>query len=95
MPAVTRKGDNCTSHDQCAAVPLVSGSSNVFINGQAAGRKGDTYQTHGCEDHPSHSDSITGGSSSVFVNGTPIARVGDSVSYGNTVSGGSSNVFAG
>ncbi len=95
MPAATRKGDNCTGHDICPAVPLVEGSPNVFINGQPAGRVGDHYASHGCVVHPGHQDVIAAGSGSVFINGKPAARVGDSVSIGGTVQNGSGDVFIG
>lgn len=91
----TRKGDCCTGHDACPAVPLAEGSPNVFINGQPAGRVGDHYTSHGCVTHPGHQDVIAAGSSSVFINGRPAARVGDSVSIGGAVQDGSGDVFIG
>lgn len=38
MPAVTRKGDQCTGHDSCPGVPLVSFSPDVFANKLNVGR---------------------------------------------------------
>lgn len=93
MPAVTRKGDYNTGHGDFPAVPLSTGSSNVFINGISCGRKSDSYPSHSDEDS-SHSGYISGGSSTVFVNGLPIARVNDAVSCGGRVSQGSPNVYA-
>ena len=95
MPSVTRKGDKSTGHDSCGGTSLISGSPNVFVNGKPCGRKSDTYSSHGCIVHSSHSDVISGGSSTVKVNGLPIARVGDAVSIGGSVATGSSNVKAG
>ena len=95
MPAQTRVGDNCTGHDDCPSVPLVEGSSNVFINGQRAGRVGDHYQSHSCEVHPAHQDYISQGSSTVFINGIPAGRIGDPVVLGGSVLQGSPNVFVG
>lgn len=95
MPDVTRVGDNCTGHDSCPGVPLAVGSPNVKANGIPVGRRGDTYQAHGCVSHPSHSDVIAAGSSTVLANGIPIARVGDAVSIGGSVAVGSGNVRAG
>lgn len=94
MPAVTRKGDRCSGHDACSSVSLVGGSSNVFINGQPAGRVNDQYQSHGCLVHGSHQDTIASGSSTVFVNDRSLSRVGDSVVLSGSVVGGSPNVFA-
>jgi len=95
MPAATRLNDNCTGHDSCPPVPLVTGSPNVFTNGRQAGRLGDTYASHGCVVHPGHQDVIAAGSGTVFINGKPAARVGDAVSIGGSVQEGSGNVFIG
>lgn len=91
----TRLGDNCTGHDMCPAKPLVEGSPTVFINGKAAGRKGDHYASHGCPVHPGHQDWIAEGSSTVFINGIPAGRIGDSVQIGGSVEEGSGDVFIG
>lgn len=96
MSAVTRKGDKNTGHGNYPAVALNKGSSNVFINGIACGRKSDTYPSHnkgGLNPNP-HTSRISGGSSTVFVNGLPIARVNDAVSCGGSVAQGSPNVYA-
>lgn len=95
MSNATRLGDNDTGHDACAPTVLATGSPNVFINGRAAGRVGDSYAPHGCINHPSHSGTIASGSASVYINGKPAGRVGDAVSCGGTVAEGSSNVFIG
>lgn len=95
MGKATRVGDLNTGHDSCPTVALVTGSPNVFINGRAAGRVGDSYAPHGCHVHPSHVGKIASGSSSVFINGKPAGRIGDPVSCGGAVAEGSSNVFIG
>lgn len=95
MPAATRQGDNCTGHDACPPVPLVSFSPNVIINGKGAGRQTDQYATHGCVAHPGHQGVIVGGSTKVDINGLPAARVGDAVSIGGAVQDGSPNVIIG
>lgn len=95
MPAATRLGDNNTGHDACPPVPLVSASPNVFINGKAAGRIGDSYSSHSCRVHSPHAGSVSSGSGTVFINGKPAARIGDSVSCGGNVAEGSPNVFIG
>lgn len=95
MPATTRVGDNNTGHDLCPPVALASGSSNVFINGRAAVRVGDSYSSHSCDVHLPHVGAISSGSSSVFINGLAAGRIGDSVSCGGSVAQGSSDVFIG
>lgn len=95
MSKATRLGDLNTGHDACAPVTLVTASPNVFINGKAAGRVGDSYSSHGCVAHPNHSGTISAGSGTVFINGRAAGRVGDAVSCGGTVAQGSSDVFIG
>lgn len=95
MPKATRLGDMDTGHDACPPTALVTASDNVIINGKGAGRVGDTYAPHGCDDHPTHAGSISSGSSTVFINGKAAGRVGDSVSCGGSVADGSPNVFIG
>lgn len=95
MSNATRLGDLDTGHDACPATALVSASPNVFINGKAAGRVGDSYAAHGCVSHASHSGVIAAGSASVFINGKAAGRIGDAVSCGGSVAEGSSNVFIG
>ncbi len=91
----TRMDDYCTGHDGCPPVPLVTASSDVFINGRGAGRKGDRYATHGCIVHAGHQDYIESGSSTVFINGIPAARVNDPVILNGSVRDGSGDVFIG
>lgn len=95
MAGATRLGDKSTGHDGCAAVPLVTASTNVNINGKGAGRITDEYDSHGCIVHASHQDSINAGSSTVFINGMKAARIGDTVTIGGSVAEGSENVFIG
>lgn len=48
MPAVTRKGDIDSGHGCFPARPNNEGSPDVFINGIAAHRVGDGWETHCC-----------------------------------------------
>jgi uncharacterized Zn-binding protein involved in type VI secretion len=95
MPAITRQGDSDTGHDKCPGTSLTSGSPNVLINGKCAGRVGDTYAPHGCDEHPPHVGAIASGAAHVFINGLAAGRVGDAVSCGGTVAGGSTDVGVG
>lgn len=95
MPKATRKEDCCTGHDACPPVKLAEGSPNVFINGRSAGRVGDKYEPHSCEDHGSHQDRISSGSATVYINGKRAGRVRDKVEIGGSVRDGSPNVYIG
>lgn len=95
MPNVTRVGDKDTGHDACPPRGLAGHSPNVFANGIAVGRVGDSYPAHGCPAHAPHGGVIASGSASVFINGIPAGRVGDPVSCGGSVAQGSPNVFMG
>jgi len=95
MAAVTRIGDADVSH--CSGMTRAAGSSNVFVNGIAVSRQGDTNTAHllpgvPC---PAHAAVITTGSSTVKVNGKGCGRVGDAITSCTSVAAGSSNVFAG
>ncbi len=95
MPAVSRLGDQCTGHAGFPPRPSTSASPDVFVNGIAAHRQGDSWAVH-CNPTPScHGSSLQAGSSSVFVNGKALARIGDPVACGSSVAQGSPNVFAG
>jgi uncharacterized Zn-binding protein involved in type VI secretion len=93
MPAVTRIGDAEVPH--CSGMVRAQGSGNVFVNGIAASRQGDSNTVHLLpgDPCPAHSTTISSGSSTVFVNGKQIGRVGDPTC--TSVAAGSSNVFAG
>ena len=99
MPAVTRQGDSCSGHECFPPRSSTGGSSNVFVNGQSAHRKGDGWSEHTCTHpevpHGTHGGSLASGSSTVYVNGKQLGRIGDPVSCGSSVATGSGNVFAG
>ena len=95
MPAVTRIGDNDTSH--CSVPTRAQGSQNVFCNGIPISRQDDLNTPHLVPGSPctSHTAAITTGSTKVFVNGKGCGRIGDAISGCTTVAEGSDNVFAG
>lgn len=83
--------DQSTGHNGYFPVVAVSASSNVFVNGKGAVRKGDSYAPHWKRDSRPHTGSARS-SSSVLINGKPAQRAGDGNSCGDTASNGSSNV---
>lgn len=93
MPNVARIGDMCTGHGPYAPRQSLTGSENVFVNGIAAHRVGDTWATH-CS-VSCHDSALGTGSSTVFVNGIPLGRIGDAILCGSSIATGSDNVFAG
>ncbi|WP_369397695.1 PAAR domain-containing protein [Pseudomonas plecoglossicida] len=72
---------------------IMSGSSNVFVNGKPAARAHVDYAE--CSDHAGVSKTVAQGSRSVHINGVPAARVGDRTVCDARISAGSSNVFIG
>lgn len=94
MAAVVRLGDLCSGHGCFPPRANTSASPNVFCNGLAVHRLGDSWGDHSCG-HSHHTSVLAAGSSKVFVNGRPIARVADSVACGSVAAQGSSSVFAG
>ena len=72
---------------------IVSGSSNVYINGEPAARA--HVDQAKCDEHSSRPQVIAQGSSNVYINGHPAARVGDRTACDAKIVVGSSNVFIG
>jgi uncharacterized Zn-binding protein involved in type VI secretion len=96
MPAATRLGDICTGHGCWPPRPSNGASPNVFVNGKAWHRQGDTWSPHTCPSIPeTHASSLAAGSSTVFINGKQAGRIGDPVACGSSVATGSSSVFVG
>lgn len=104
MSGIARVGDMSSGHDFCPGVPIVSGSSNVFVDGKPVACVGDTCSPHYHyiseeNQHPLHTPVIITGSNNVFVNGRPVAKIGSIVSCSPFGEGmvveGSSTVFVG
>lgn len=81
MPGASRKGD-------LAGGAILTGSSDVFIDGAAAATVGDTVAAHS-KRGPHRSATLINGSSDVFVNGKKLVRAGDQASCGHPSTGSS------
>lgn len=103
MPGCARVNDTInTGHGCDTTATIIVGSNNVFVNGRSATFQGADISSHQitnpgtppptCIPHPGQKVNV--GSSTVKVNGKPMARKGDSADLGS-VTGGSTNVFAG
>jgi uncharacterized Zn-binding protein involved in type VI secretion len=99
MAAVARIGDEVNTGHACDTVTtILSGSTNVLVEGVGVARSTDPLSPHTilagtvCVPHPG--TVVNKGSSTVFVNGLSIARVGDSADLGN-ITFGAGTVFAG
>ena len=92
MGAIARVGDLTSGHECHSVQTLISGSSNVFINGIPACRQGDPVSSHTCGNN-THAGTISAGSSSININGMPAAIIGSAVSCGGVVAKGSDNTF--
>lgn len=64
---------------------ILTGSSDVLINGTGSARIGDAVEGHGNGEHSS--PVMVTGSATVLVNGIPACRSGDVASCGDTCSG--------
>jgi uncharacterized Zn-binding protein involved in type VI secretion len=73
--------------DETATEEILTGSHNVFINGQPVALVGDE-----CESGATY---ISTGCKNVFVNGRPVARVTDLTCHKTVIVTGSPNVFIG
>lgn len=96
MPAVARVGDAGAVH--CSSYTIATGSSDVFIDGRAVARNGDSSAVH---QKPSgnkcvpHVSQIIASGSTVLVNGQPVAVVGDRLGDCTQIIQGSDSVFIG
>jgi len=99
MPGIARQGDSVATGHLCDTTTSLAspGQSTVYVNGILACRLGDSTVTHdnliGAVCVP-HTATIGGSSSTVYVSGSLVARIGDACDAGS-ITGGSSNVFAG
>lgn len=98
MSAICRVGDICSGHGCWPPRNIITGSSNVFLDGKRVARKGDRLNVH-CKPcgkkKKCHASVIARGSSSVFVNGKPVARIGDPVKCGSVCATASPTVRGG
>ena len=62
----TRVGVDLTAGHCWSPTTLISGASNVFVNGSNAGFAGSPIFHGGCPDTPPHGGSVTVGSPDVF-----------------------------
>lgn len=69
--------------------PILTGSTNVMINGMPAARAGDKAHCHGA------TDGIKQGVSSLLINGKPAARLNDAMNHGGVINTGSPTVSSG
>ena len=96
MPAVARQGEAGAVH--CSGYTIATGSPEVFIDGRAVARNGDSSAVHKkpsgnkCVPHVSQ---IIASGSTVFVNGLPVAVVGDRLGDCTQIIEGSQSVFIG
>jgi uncharacterized Zn-binding protein involved in type VI secretion len=75
MPEVSTKVDLCQGHDACAPRPFARWSPDVTAETFRVTRQGDSFEEHGCAQHPPHGAVVISGWQTVRVNGQPIACV--------------------
>lgn len=92
--AAIRLGDECTGHDGYPPRVNDEASTDVFINGKGAHRKGDHWLEH-CVGPVCHDSVLKEGSSKVFINGKAAGRLGDLLECGSAAAQGSPDVFIG
>jgi uncharacterized Zn-binding protein involved in type VI secretion len=80
MPEVSTHVDLCEGHDACPPRAFATHSPNVTAEGFQVTRQDDSFEDHGCSQHPPHSAVVTFGWQTVLANGHPVACVRASVS---------------
>jgi len=95
MPAAARVGDLGIPH--CSPYVIVTGSTDVLINGRPAARVGDFSTPHLVPSRKcfTHIAPIVIGSTSVLINGRPAAYVGSYLLGCTFVATGSLDVIVG
>lgn len=95
MPAQARVGDPGVPH--CSPYTIMTGSTDVLVNGRPAARVGDVSTPHLFPGRPCpmHVAPICFGSQSVLINGKPAARVGDPLAACTFIALGSFDVITG
>lgn len=103
MAGITRLGDISTGHICYPGTPLTTitpgAGGPVYVNNVLAGRLGDLYTAHACTTSnppPPHTiRAISKGSTKLtYINGKPPGIIGGLISCGDTITVGSTNVFA-
>ena len=96
MPDVTTKVDLCQGHDGCAPRPFTTWSPNVSAETFSVARQGDSFEPHGCSQHPAHGAIVGYGWQTVLVNQQPVACVTATVTCAsNRVKTGRPSVLVG
>jgi hypothetical protein len=99
MPAVARKDGTdsvATNHGCTGTTATAEGSEDVFANNIGVVRAGDLDAVHTYpvgDSCPPHQVALSSYSNNVFANNKLIGRLGDNYG-GETITSGSSNVFA-
>ena len=93
MSGIAHIGSMSTGHGGFSPRPILTGSTNCFVNGVGISRVSDIWQQH-CDDTSCHVCNQATGSSSVFVNGLPLAKIGNSTGCGDNIASGSNNTFS-
>lgn len=98
MPPDHRKGDIGSGHGcHFPPTPATGGSPDVYVNGSALMRQGDSFAPHACvAGHAGpHDRALAGGSATVFVNGKLAGRKGDAIGCGGSAATASVDVYIG
>jgi uncharacterized Zn-binding protein involved in type VI secretion len=88
----TGTGRNCVSPLTTATAAC---SGDVFVNNIGVVRAGDAVAAHPTSGCGNDGSVLTSFSGTVFANGNAVGRIGDEYTGDNTITSGSSTVFAG
>lgn len=97
MPGAARLSDVSTGHNCYPSRPNIQASTDVFINNRGAHRQSDAWAVHcrKCFPKKCHGGNLASGSPTVYTNNLQQGRIFDSVSCGDRVATGSSDVIVG
>lgn len=93
MPAIATHMAKTSGHDDYPPTNVIASSSTVFINGKSVVLEGDKIIPHTNPSPETHNGVVIASTAKIFIEGKKVAMIGDSISCGDTIAQGSSNVM--
>lgn len=93
MPAIAYDQCPTTGHADFPPTKVIASSKTVFINGKSVVLNGDPIIPHTNPKPTTHDGTVIASTSKIFIEGKKAGMIGDSISCGDTIAAGSSNVM--
>ncbi|MGL4521474.1 MAG: PAAR domain-containing protein [Bacilli bacterium] len=93
MAAIATHMCKTAGHADFPPSQVIASSKSVFINGKSVVLEGDKMLPHTNTKPETHDGVVIASTSKLFIEGKKVAMIGDSISCGDTIAQGSSNVM--